>query len=259
MKYIPHKQKNNKKLLVTVMSITLIGAIGIGIYSKSNESYVRVNGSSVFVRNIQGLEYSANSLNIMGYEEVDYAQAISFILTKAKSSSNGIEGINLNGISIKEHIKNLCEVSYLEGINPNIMIAQQILETSVYAFGYEKINEDGSRTYVKSMVKPTDNNYCGLGAVDGGNSGNSFSSNREGQLAQAQHLKAYASEEPLNGEEADVRFKFVNRGVAPTVAGLSKTWASDKEYGDSIARIYTELMNHQTDEEILKQYADKVF
>lgn len=255
MKYIIN---NKKKAIITAISLVIV-IVGIFAFCKSDSNYVTVKQNQIFVRQIEGKEYSANSLKIMGYEEVDYAQVISFILTKANSSSNGIDGINLNGLTIKEHVINLCKAAYIEDVNPNIMIAQQILETSVYAFGYEKINADGSKTYIKSIVKPEDNNYCGLGAIDGGNSGNSFSSNEEGQLAQAQHLKAYACDEPLNGDEADARFKFVNRGTAPTVAGLAGTWASDKEYGDSIARIYTELMNHETNEDLLKQYAEKVF
>lgn len=244
--------KTSKNKAITTIIIAIIVLAGMRICSSSS-SYVTVKTTNVlaenkevFVRHIEGKEYLASDLEIMGYEEVDYAQAVSFILTKAKSSDYGIDGIKLNGLSVKEHVLNLCKAAYVEDVNPNIMIAQQILETGVYGF-------------VNSMVKPTDNNYCGLGALDGGNSANEFSSNEEGQLAQAQHLKAYASEEPLNADEADVRFKYVNRGVAPTVAGLSGTWASDKNYGDSIARIYTELMNHETDEEILKQYADKIF
>lgn len=235
--------KNKKFFLVGAVVFAIAGAV---IYSKGQANYVNVKHSNVFIRKIEGLEYNSNSLQIMGYEDVDYAQAVSFILTKAKSSDYGIESINLNGLTIKDHLVNLCKAAYIEDVNPHVVIAQQILETGCYGF-------------INSMVKPTDNNYCGLGAIDGGNSGNAFSSNFEGQLAQTQHLKAYASQEPLNEEEADIRFKFVNRGTAPTVAGLSGTWASDKNYGDSIARIYTELMNHETDEEILKQYADKTF
>lgn len=190
--------------------------------------------------------YAAYEIEIMGYKEIDYAQAVSFILSKAESSDYGIDNIKLNGLSVKEHILNLCKAAEMENINPHVIIAQQVLETGVYGF-------------VNSMVKPTDNNYCGLGALDGGNSANEFSSNFEGQLAQAQHLKGYASQEPLNAEEADVRFSFINRGVAPTIDGLAGTWASDLNYGDSIARIYNELLNHQTNEEILKEYADKIF
>lgn len=216
------------------------------ISEATEKSFLLGGKDMAFVRVIDGKVYSPEELYISGYEDFDYAQAISFILTRAQSSQHGIDGMQLNGITLKEHILNLCKVAYLEDVNPNIMLSQQLLETGYYGF-------------VNSMVKPTDNNYCGLGALDGGNSANSFATNKEGQLAQAQHLKAYSNTEPLNAETKDVRFKFINRGVAPTVAGLAGTWASDREYAEKIATIYSELLNHETNEELIKEHIDKIF
>ena len=195
----------------------------------------------------------------MGYEELDYAKVISFILTKAQTSSNGIEGIDLNGITIKEHLLNTAKAAYLENINPIVMICQQILETSIYAFKYNGTDESGNTKVIQSVVVPGDNNYAGLGATSRGDEKNGFPSNEIGQLAQAQHLKAYGSEEPLNSEMVDIRFEYVKRGSATTVDKLSETWASNPNYGVSIARIYTELMNHQTNVGLVKEYANFIF
>ena len=249
------KIKVNKLVIIFSIVVAMIVVLNI----KGTNSIFKIGQANAYVREIENKEFNAKDLNIMGYENVDFAQTISFILTKANSSSNGIEGIKLNGLSLKEHILNTCKVAYIENVNPNIMIAQQILETSIYAFGYEKTNTDGSKTFVKSIVNSSDNNYAGLGAVGSGSSGNGFSTNEEGQLAQAQHLKAYACEEPLNADVVDKRFDYVKRGISPTVAGLSNTWASNEDYGSSIARIYTELMNHEVNKELVIEYADKVF
>ena len=61
-----------------------------------------------------------------------------------------------------------------------------------------------------------------------------YSSARIGIRAQIQHLKAYASTEPLARETVDPRFGFVKRGVAPLVGQLSNLWAADPNYGKKI-------------------------
>ena len=67
---------------------------------------------------------------------------------------------------------------------------------------------------------------------------------REGLRAQVQHLKAYASTEPLNNSQVDPRFHLVKRGCAPYVEWLGKQenpyglgWATGKGYGSKIVNI----------------------
>ncbi|MEO0490131.1 MAG: cell wall hydrolase, partial [Cyanobacteria bacterium J06659_2] len=74
----------------------------------------------------------------------------------------------------------------------------------------------------------------GLGDADGGPEGATFASARIGVRAQIQHLKAYASVEPLVQELVDPRFRFISRGVAPLVNQLSGRWAADPQYGEKI-------------------------
>ncbi|MDR1576151.1 MAG: cell wall hydrolase, partial [Treponema sp.] len=92
------------------------------------------------------------------------------------------------------------------------------------------------------LVTPEMNNFCGLGSIGPGQSGETFPDTRTGVRAHIQHLKAYATEEPLNGVLVDPRYRWVRYGSSPTIAGLSGTWAADKFYsgkiGDILRRLY---------------------
>ncbi|MGA0198387.1 MAG: cell wall hydrolase, partial [Prochlorotrichaceae cyanobacterium] len=71
--------------------------------------------------------------------------------------------------------------------------------------------------------------------------GANFPSIRLGIRALVQHLKAYASTEPILQEIIDPRFRFVRRGTAPLVSQLSGRWAADLQYGDKIISILRRL------------------
>lgn len=250
-----------RNIVVSVILFAIISFVGITttMNKVSANSKTALLDNNVFVREVDGQVFEEDDILIMGYKPMDYAQVMSFILTKANKSPYGAEGIDLNGLTLNEHLINANAAAYLEGVDPNVIITQQILETSIYVFKYQQTGKDGKIKEVTSMVKPSDYNYAGLGAVDGGSSGNGFSSNSEGQLAQAQHLKAYASTEAPSTTLVDKRFDLVKRGVSPTLKGLSKAWASNDVYGEHIADLYTEMMNHETDIELVKQYTNKPF
>ena len=90
-------------------------------------------------------------------------------------------------------------------------------------------------------VKSVQNNFAGLGAIGGGAQGANFASARLGIRAQIQHLKAYASTEPILQDIVDPRFRFVRRGTAPLIHQLSGRWAADLQYGDKIMAILRRL------------------
>ncbi|NEP15910.1 MAG: cell wall hydrolase [Leptolyngbya sp. SIO4C1] len=115
----------------------------------------------------------------------------------------------------------------IEGVNYDIAFCQMCVETSFLRFGGD--------------LRPVQNNFGGIGAVGGGPGGASFPSKRVGVRAQIQHLKAYASTEPLVQELVDPRFRFVNRGIAPLVDQLSGRWAADPDYGEKILAILRRL------------------
>lgn len=133
----------------------------------------------------------------------------------------------INPAETRELAKYYVEEAAAEGVNHDIAFAQMCLETGFLRFGGD--------------VKPWQNNFAGLGAIGNGEPGLAFPDPRTGVRAQIQHLKAYGSEDPLNGELVNPRFRFVRRGCAPTIDGLAGTWAADKSYSDKIASILQRL------------------
>jgi len=119
------------------------------------------------------------------------------------------------------------EEAAFEGVNHDIAFSQMCLETGFLRFGGD--------------VKSEQFNFCGLGATGNGEPGHSFSEPRIGVRAHIQHLKAYGSEEPLNGKLESPRFRYVKRGTAPTYEGLAGTWAMDKQYAVKIKSILDRL------------------
>ena len=119
------------------------------------------------------------------------------------------------------------EEASAEGINHDTAFAQMCLETGFLRYG--------------GLVTPDMNNFCGLGAIGPGQSGLSFPDPRTGVRAHIQHLKAYASAEPLNQAMVDPRYRYVKLGSSPTIHGLSGTWAADKLYSEKIGVILERL------------------
>ena len=133
----------------------------------------------------------------------------------------------IDSIYIRELAHFYIEEAAAEGVNHDIAFAQMCLETGFLKFG--------------NLVQPTQNNFCGLGAIGPGQPGHTFPDPRTGVRAHVQHLQAYATEDPLNGILIDPRYKYVRRGSSPTIHGLSGTWAADKSYGTKIGTILVRL------------------
>jgi hypothetical protein len=119
------------------------------------------------------------------------------------------------------------EESAIEGVDGDIAFAQMCVETNFLKFGGD--------------IKPGQNNFASLGGVGTGPEGASFPSARIGVRAQVQHLKAYASTEPLVQESVDPRFRFVTRGIAPLVGQLGGRWTADLKYGDQLLAMLRRL------------------
>jgi hypothetical protein len=125
------------------------------------------------------------------------------------------------------------EEAAAEGVNHDVAFAQMCLETGSLRYG--------------GLVTPDMNNFCGLGSTgapgpDGRpERGNVFPDPRTGVRAHIQHLKAYATREPLNQELVDPRYSYVRLGIAPTIFGLTGRWAADISYGKKIAAILNQL------------------
>lgn len=93
-------------------------------------------------------------------------------------------------------------------------------------------------------MKPEQCNFGGLGSTGDGVSGASFGDVYTGLLAQAQHLKAYASTAPLNATCVDPRFDLIERGIAPKLEDLDGRWAvPGVGYGESILVMINEMIS----------------
>ncbi len=160
------------------------------------------------------VEKASPSTLIMAQGQTNYRQLAQFL--KSRNENITLDyALKLSQTYIQESRK--------EGVSHDVAFSQMLLETGNLKFG--------------NQVHPSQNNFCGLGALDGGAKGAVFPDMQTGVRAHIQHLKAYASKENLIQPLVDPRFKYVKRGSAPTLSGLAGTWASDKEYAYKISGI----------------------
>ena len=126
--------------------------------------------------------------------------------------------------TINDFCQIVLEEANAEGVKAEILFAQAMYETGWLQFG--------------GSVKAEQCNFGGIGAINTSAAGVAFDNVRIGLRAQAQHLKAYASFEPLNNACVDPRFNKVDRGVAPCLEDLDGRWAvPGVGYGKRIALI----------------------
>ena len=139
-----------------------------------------------------------------------------------------------------------------EGVRGDIAFAQSCLET-------------GNFSFAGSAVTLDQNNFCGMGVTANGMKGNSFPTAQLGIRAQVQHLKAYASTEPLKCECIAPRFKYVARGCAEVVEWLGqkenpqgKGWATGAGYGEKITAILKAILATAPTEEPPQPETDNI-
>jgi hypothetical protein len=114
-----------------------------------------------------------------------------------------------------------------------------------YAF-YQMLIETNFLTYRTGSgkwgdVRPSQNNFAGIGATGGGAPGDRYPDVSTGVLAQIQHLVAYSGEmvvKPVAPRTREVQDKVVELsraiGRPVTYRDLAGRWAVDKKYGTSI-------------------------
>jgi hypothetical protein len=139
--------------------------------------------------------------------------------------------LNLNAEAERRFTEELAvfyvEEAAIEGVNHDMAFAQMCLETGFLRYG--------------GLVTPDMNNFCGLGALGPGQRGERFPDPRTGVRAHIQHLKGYATDEPLRQELVDPRYRWIRYGSSPAIKGLTGTWATDREYADKINSILRRL------------------
>ena len=175
-----------------------------------------------------GAPFSKDEL-IMGVSFVKSDQMVGYYLSKVGM------GVYPSGIykdkgagTINEFCKTLIAEASFEGVRAEVLFAQVMVETGWLRFG--------------GSVSAGQCNFGGLGSTGSGVAGASFDSVAIGLRAQTQHLKAYASTDPLLGDCVDPRFSMVKRGSAQYLTMLNGKWAVPGEgYGEHIALIAREL------------------
>lgn len=144
----------------------------------------------------------------------------------------------LTACSTEELAEMFLEEGKAEGVRGDVAFAQSLHETGYFKFG--------------GIVQPSQNNYGGIGALNGNSAGQaaSFPNPRTGVRVQIQHLKAYASTEALVNACVDPRFSLVARGVAPYVEWLGaadnpsgKGWAvPGAGYGGKVVSLLEQIL-----------------
>ncbi len=141
--------------------------------------------------------------------------------------------------AITTPMDNLAQIFVDEGnaqnVRGDIAFAQSVLETGWFV-------------YRGSMVKPTDNNYSGLGACDTCSRGALFATPQDGVRAQIQHLWIYgdpnASVAGLARPLIDPRFMMVSpAGKSPTWEQMGDgNWATGANYAVKVLGIYNTML-----------------
>jgi len=156
--------------------------------------------------------------NIMGKGNVS-AEKLALFLLQNNTKADGDYVRNLARFYIEE--------AAIEGVNHDVAFSQMCLETGFLNYG--------------GLVQPDWYNFCGLGAIGPEQPGLVFPDPRTGVRAHIQHLKGYATEEPLKSELVDPRYRYVKKGSSPTIEGLAGAWAADKQYAVKINAIIQRL------------------
>lgn len=183
-----------------------------------------------------GMESStAEKTAIMGEAKATAQQMALFCRSKNPA-------LQLTSCSLEQLAEMFIEEGKAEGVRGDVAFAQSLHETGYFKFG--------------GIVLPSQNNYAGIGALNGNATGQaaSFPDPRTGVRAQIQHLKAYASTEALVNECVDPRFSLVARGVAPYVEWLGaadnpqgRGWAvPGAGYGTNIVKLLGQIMAQET-------------
>lgn len=150
----------------------------------------------------------------------------------------------LTSCTLEQLAEIFLEEGKAEGVRGDVAFAQSLHETGYFKFG--------------GIVLPSQNNYAGIGALNGNATGQAatFPDPRTGVRAQIQHLKAYASTEPLVNTCVDPRFSLVTRGFAPYVEWLGaadnpngKGWAvPGSGYGANVVKLLGQIMAQEAPE-----------
>jgi hypothetical protein len=151
---------------------------------------------------------------IMGKGQLDKNQLAAVLTTENKA---------LKSDYARDFAQMYIQEAATEGVNHDVAFSQMCKETNYLKF-------DG-------LVTKESNNFGGIGAISEQNRGVRFSSALIGVRAQIQHLKGYATREPLAQARVDPRYNTIYHGSAPSIYDLSGRWSSDVAYGENLRNV----------------------
>ena len=162
-------------------------------------------------------------------ELVDYFNASGYTYPSEALAAGGAD-------SIGTFCQMYCEEAAAEGVRAEVAFAQTMKETGFLQYGGDASIEQF--------------NFAGLGTTGGGVPGNSYADVRIGIRAQIQHLKAYATADPLVQACVDDRYEYVKKGSAPYVEWLGQQenpegtgWATAENYGYDIVGMIDDIIS----------------
>ena len=176
----------------------------------------------------------AGQYPIMGNSDVTVQEMVDYF--NASGEKYPAEELSKGGA---DSIETFCQLYYdeatAEGVRPEVAFAQTMKETGFLQYGGDASIEQF--------------NFAGLGTTGNGVPGNSYPDVQTGIRAQIQHLKAYATSDPLKQECVDDRYEYVKKGSAPYVQWLGQQenpeglgWATGDNYGYDIAGMIEDMM-----------------
>ncbi len=173
---------------------------------------------------------------IMGKGVLTAEQMYKYLITNNKK-----DGANpINEDYAREFVVNTIKEAEAEGVRSDVAFALMMHETGFLNFGGDVI--------------ATQNNFGGLGATGGGVQGAAFANIQLGIRGVVQHLKCYATTDPLVNECVDPRFSESLRGKAVYIQWLGVAdnpngtgWASPGSgYGNRIISMIDEISKVDT-------------
>ncbi|MDO4598970.1 MAG: glucosaminidase domain-containing protein [[Ruminococcus] gnavus] len=245
------KRKQNTWMMEAVAAVLLIAVLGIaGIMTGESEQErtLQATGAEQKQEQEEAEQQEAAETEkkesteeviadgqypIMGQSSVTTEEMVSYF--QASGKPYPAESLIKGGAdSIETFCQIYAEEAKAEGVRPEVAFVQTMKETGFLQYGGDASIEQF--------------NFAGLGTTGGGVPGNSYPDVRTGVRAQIQHLKAYATEEPLVQPCVDDRYEYVQKGSAPYVQWLGQKenpkgagWATAENYGYSIVEMISHL------------------
>lgn len=245
------KRKQNTWMMEAVAAVLLIAVLGIaGIMTGESEQErtLQATGAEQKQEQEEAEQQEAAETEkkesteeviadgqypIMGQSSVTTEEMVSYF--QASGKPYPAESLIKGGAdSIETFCQIYAEEAKAEGVRPEVAFVQTMKETGFLQYGVDASIEQF--------------NFAGLGTTGGGVPGNSYPDVRTGVRAQIQHLKAYATEEPLVQPCVDDRYEYVQKGSAPYVQWLGQKenpkgagWATAENYGYSIVEMISHL------------------